>query len=440
MKVLKFGGTSLGSAQRIKNLKDIILQTKGIKIIVLSAMSGTTNILMSITEYLKEKNIEAANKELDSLEKKYNNITKELYTNKSFVDKSRIMLKFHFSCIRDFINHEKTHDEKDNILAQGELISTFLLHYYLQEEKIENFMIPALNFMKLDKNNEPDYTFIKENLNKDLQENNENQIFITQGYICRDNFGNIANLKRGGSDYSAAIIGAVAEANEIQIWTDIDGLRNNDPRFVEKTKAVRNLSFDEAAELAYFGAKILHPSSIKPAKEFNIPVLLKNTLNPDDTGTIISKVSNNKGIIAVAAKDNITAISIKSTNMLLSYGYLRKVFEIFEKWKTPIDMITTSEVAVSLTIDNTSRLDNILEELRNYACIEITNHQSIVCVVGDFIANNIGLASEVLESLKEIPIRMISYGGSQHNISILLDEKEKIDALKYINHKLINPI
>lgn len=438
MKVLKFGGTSLGSAQRIKNLKDIILNTKGIKIIVLSAMSGTTNILVSINEYLKERNIKAANEEVNSLELKYNGVIEELFSKKSFIDKSRIMLKFHFSCIRDIINCKNISEEENTILAQGELISTFLLHYYLQEENIENIMLPALDFMRLDKNGEPDYKFIKTNLSKNLNENKKEQIFISQGYICRDNFGNISNLKRGGSDYSAAIIGAVVKAEEIQIWTDIDGIRNNDPRFVEKTEAVRHLSFDEAAELAYFGAKILHPSSIKPAKEFNIPVLLKNTLNPEDIGTEISKTSNNKGILAVAAKDNITAISIKSTNMLLSYGYLRKIFEIFEKWKTPIDMITTSEVAVSLSIDDTSKLDYIIEELKNYACIDININQSIICVVGDFSANNIGLASEVLNSFKDIPLRMISYGGSQHNISILLDENQKINALKSLNNKLLN--
>jgi aspartate kinase len=437
MQVLKFGGTSVGSAERIKRLQDIVVSNQN-KIVVLSAMAGTTNSLVEITEALYNNNHEKAINEIAKLEENYNKVVKELFCSEEYIKKGNELIKSHFEYIKSFTNKCFTVYQERAILAQGELISTSLFHYYLQENCINSVLIPALNFMRIDKDGEPDYYFIEQGLRREIENHKDKKILITQGYICRDAYGEIANLKRGGSDYSAALIGSAINAEEIQIWTDIDGFHNNDPRYVEDTQSIKNLSFDEAAELAYFGAKILHPSSIQPAKQKNIPVRLKNTLNPSDEGTLITEQANGSGVKAVAAKDGITAITIKSTNMLLSYGFLRKVFEIFESWKTPIDMIATSEVAVSLTIDDTSHLNEIVRDLEKYCTVNIDDKQSIICIVGDFIAQKPGLAFKVLKALKHIPLRMISYGGSNHNISLLINESNKVEALKALNKNLLN--
>ena len=330
--------------------------------------------------------------------------------------------------------------EEKAILAQGELIATALLHYYFKEQNIKSVLIPALNFMRTDKDGEPDLFYIQENINREINNNANNSIFITQGFICRNAFGEIDNLRRGGSDYSASLIGVACKAQEIQIWTDIDGMHNNDPRFVENTTPLTNLSFDEAAELAYFGAKILHPASVQPCKVANIPVRLKNTLAPEANGSLISAEICGKGIKSIAAKDNITAIKIKSGRMLLAHGFLRKVFEIFETYKTPIDMITTSEVAVSVTIDDTKYLNDIVDELKKYGSVAVDQDLSIVCVVGDLIAESKGYAFKVMEALQNISIRMISYGGSKHNVSLLVNTSDKKTALNALHQNLFNRV
>jgi aspartate kinase len=435
MLVQKFGGTSVGSVQRIKNIVSLINSPKP-KIVVLSAMSGTTNSLVEIAGYLYKKNSESANETIAELENRYYNEVENLFTTKDYKQKGKELIKEHFNYIKSFTQDIFTLFEERAILAQGELLSTALLHYYLTEQNISSVLIPALNFMRTDKDGEPDLFYIKENLKRELKESPNKTIYITQGYISRNAFGEIDNLKRGGSDYSASLIGAAIEAEEIQIWTDINGMHNNDPRIVNNTKPISKLSFDEAAELAYFGAKILHPSSVHPAKIANIPVRLKNTLEPKALGTLISSMSDGEGIKAIAAKDNITAIKIKSGRMLLAHGFLRKVFEIFETYKTPIDMITTSEVAVSVTIDDTKYLNDIVEELKKFGTVEIDTDLSIVCVVGNFIAESKGYAIKVFKALENISLRMISYGGSRHNVSVLINTCDKKNALVSLNKNL----
>lgn len=435
MKVLKFGGTSVGSAEKIKNVARIIHNDEE-KIVVLSAMSGTTNKLEEIASLLLKGSKEEAIVQIELLKKKYFQVVKELFTSKEYLSKGQELIKQHFNYLLSFTQDVFTLYEEKAVLAQGELISTALLQYYLEEQKIKSALIPALNFMRIDKSLEPDEYYIRENLKRELEKHKGINIFITQGYICRNAYGEIDNLKRGGSDYSASLIGAEINAEEIQIWTDIDGFHNNDPRYVEKTFPIHELSFDEAAELAYFGAKILHPSSVLPAKLKNIPVRLKNTMQPDAHGTLITENEVEGEIKAVAAKDGITAVKIKSGRMLLAYGFLRKVFEVFERYKTPIDMITTSEIAVSVTIDNPQFLPEIKKELEAYASVEIDNNQTIVCVVGNVIAEEKGIALKVLQALKDIPLRMISYGGSKHNISVLINAEDKIKALNELNNKL----
>jgi len=371
MKVLKFGGTSVGSAEKIKNVADII-NTDSKKIVVLSAMSGTTNSLETISSLLLDGKKEEAIVHIEILKKEYFGVVKELFTTDESLLKGNELIKQHFSFLLSFTRDVFTLFEERSVLAQGELISTSLLHYFLKEKKIKSVIIPALNFMRIDKSLEPDEYYIKENLKRELAQYPYQNIFITQGYICRNAFGETDNLKRGGSYYSASLIGAQLEADEIQIWTDIDGFHNNDPRYVEKTYPIKELSFDEAAELAYFGAKILHPSSVLPAKVKNIPVWLKNTLQPQEPGTLITEKLIEGEIKAVAAKDGITAIKIKSGRMLLAHGFLRRVFEVFERYETPIDMITTSEIAVSVTIDNPKYLAQIKKELESYAKVKNT--------------------------------------------------------------------
>ncbi len=435
MKVLKFGGTSVGSPERIQSLAQLV-QSDEPRIIVLSAMAGTTNSLIEITEFLYNKEMEKADSKIAELEGKYRERIEELFKTEEGKSKGNELITSHFNYIRNFVYRSFTVLQEKAILAQGELISTAFFHYYLSEIGVDSVFLPALNFMRIDKDGEPDYYYIQENLKRELTDESEHKLFITQGYICRNAYGEIDNLKRGGSDYTASIIGSVIKAEEVQIWTDIDGFHNNDPRCVENTKALKQLSFDEAAELAYFGAKIMHPSSIVPCQQWSIPVRLKNTLSPSDEGTLISDALEGKGIKAIAAKDGITAIKIKSGRMLLAYGFLRKVFEIFEIYKTPIDMITTSEVAVSLTVDNASHISEIESELVKFGAVEIDNNQSIICVVGDFISESAGSAKKVMEALEDIPLRMISYGGSKHNISVLVNQEDKVKALRALSNHL----
>jgi len=437
MRVLKFGGTSVGSAQRMKEVAGLIDDSHQ-KIVVLSAMAGTTNSLVEITNYLYQKNNEGANEIISKLEKKYELEVNDLFATEEYKKKGKELVKSHFEFIKSFTIDMFTVFEEKAILAQGELISTALFHYYLLENDKDSALLPSLDYMRIDKNNEPDSSYIKENLSRVLKEQGDKKIYITQGYICRNAFGEVDNLQRGGSDYSASLIGVAADADEIQIWTDIDGMHNNDPRYVEKTKSISELSFDEAAELAYFGAKILHPTSVLPAKLANIPVRLLNTMEPNAEGTLISSKQRKERMAAVAAKDGITAIKIKSGRMLLAYGFLRKVFEIFESYKTPIDMITTSEVGVSVTIDDNKHLSEIVNDLKQYGTVEVDHEQVIVCVVGDLIAENNGYANCILDAVKEIPIRMISYGGSNYNVSLLINAKDKRKALNLLSDKLFN--
>ncbi|WP_299820673.1 aspartate kinase [uncultured Pontibacter sp.] len=432
MKILKFGGTSVGSAERMRAVASLIYSDEP-KIVVLSAMSGTTNALVQISEKLYQNNNQEAKALIDALHDKYKQVVEDFYTSADIKKKAHELINNHFDSLRSFTLDLFTIHEERAVLAQGELLSTALFQFYLEEQGIPSVLLAALNFMKIDENEEPDQAYIAKNLKTELAKYPDAKLFITQGYICRNAFGEIDNLKRGGSDYSASLIGAAADAVEIQIWTDIDGMHNNDPRIVKNTYPIAELSFDEAAELAYFGAKILHPSSVQPAKQKNIPVRLLNTMQPDAKGTIITSQSKGGSIKAVAAKDNITAIKIKSGRMLLAYGFLRSVFEVFERYKTPIDMITTSEVAVSITIDNPKFLSEIVTELKEFGQVEVDTDQSIICVVGDFIAERSGSGLKIFEALKAIPLRMISYGGSKNNISLLINTSDKVEALTRLN-------
>lgn len=436
MKVLKFGGTSVGSAERIQGVAKLITDNEP-KIVVLSAMSGTTNTLVEIADCLYCNEKKKALEIIQNLEVNYYIVITELFSTEKYIHKSKEFIQTIFTYLRSFVNKDFYPLQEKAVLAQGEIMSTTLLHYYLEECNIPNTLLSALEYMRIDKDCEPDYFYIRQNLQRELAQPGIENLIITQGFICRNAYGEIDNLKRGGSDYSAALIGAAIHSDEIQIWTDIDGFHNNDPRIVDNTKAIRQLSFDEAAELAYFGAKILHPSSVQPAKKENIPVRLKNTLNPQDEGTLITAENTKGNIKAVAAKSGITAIKIKSTNMLLAYGFIRKVFEVFEAWKTPIDMIATSEVAISLTIDCTAQLDNILKDLEKYGTIEVDRNMAIICIVGDCSAGKSGLGAQVLTALAEVPLRMISYGGSEHNISVLVKEEDKKKAMIDLSRKLL---
>jgi aspartate kinase len=435
MKVLKFGGTSVGSVERMREVAELVTR-RGRKIVVLSAMAGTTNSLVEIANYLYKKNYDGANEVINRLERVYIYTVNQLYEREEFKHKGLELVKSHFDYVKSFTKDDFTVFEEKSILAQGELITTALFNFFLQENGYNSVLLAALDFMRTNKNNEPDTVYIHENLERILCEYPDTEIFITQGYICRNAFGEVDNLQRGGSDYTASLIGAGIDSDEIQIWTDIDGMHNNDPRYVENTKSIAEISFDEAAELAYFGAKILHPTSVLPAKLANIPVKVLNTMDPDAAGTTISSSQHKDRLTAVAAKDGITAIKIKSGRMLLAYGFLRKVFEIFESYKTPIDMITTSEVGVSVTIDNSRHLEEILDDLRKFSTVEVDYDQVIVCVVGDLVAENKGYANRIFDALKEIPIRMISYGGSEHNISLLINGNDKSNALKALSAKL----
>ena len=438
MKVMKFGGTSVGSPERMKNVSTLVTSSGEPVFVVLSAMSGTTNSLVEISDYLYKKNPEGANEIINRLEQKYMQHVEELYSTDEMKNTTAEFLHGEFDYLRSFTKDLFTSFEEKSIVAQGEIMSTNMVTNYLKECGIKATLLSALDFMRTDKNGEPDTQYIKEKLNAVLAEAPESQVYITQGFICRNAYGEVDNLQRGGSDYTASLIGAAAGAEEIQIWTDIDGMHNNDPRVVDKTEAVRQLHFEEAAELAYFGAKILHPTCIQPAKYAGIPVRLLNTMEPDAPGTIIDNVTLKGKIKAVAAKDNITAIKIKSSRMLLATGFLRKVFEIFESYQTAIDMVATSEVGVSMSIDNSSHLTEIVDELKKYGTVTVDTDMCIVCVVGDLDWSNVGFETLATDALKDIPVRMISYGGSNYNISFLIRERDKKRALQSLSDTLFN--
>ena len=438
MKVMKFGGTSVGSPERIKHVANLVTESGEPTFVVLSAMSGTTNTLVEISDYLYKKNPEGANEIINTLEKKYMVHVDELYDTDEYKQKTRDFLHQEFDYLRSFTKDIFTSFEEKSIVAQGEVMSTNMMVNYLQEKGVKAVLLSALDFMRTDKNGEPDPQYIKEKLAALMLKNEDYQIYITQGFICRNAYGEVDNLLRGGSDYTASLVGAALPADEIQIWTDIDGMHNNDPRVVEKTEAVRQLNFEEAAELAYFGAKILHPTCVQPAKFAGIPVRLKNTLDPKADGTIIDNVIMRGKIKAVAAKDNITAIKIKSSRMLLATGFLRKVFEIFESYQTPIDMIATSEVGVSMSIDNQAHLTDIVNELKKYGTVTADSDMTIICVVGDLDWSNLGFETLVLEAMQNIPVRMISYGGSNYNISFLIKGSDKKRALQSLSDKLFS--
>ena len=435
MKVLKFGGTSVGTADRIKSVASLMKEEESV-LVVLSAMSGTTDKLVEIGALLFKNDPLSAKEIISSLEQKYLHVVDNLFSKPDTKNKGNQLIDNLFNHIKSLSDKTFSESVEKEMLAQGELISTHLFHYYLEEIQANSWMLPALDFMQINEDNEPDIPYIENTLQKLLAQNKNHNIYITQGYICRNARKETDNLKRGGSDYTATLIGSAIRAEEVQIWTDIDGVHNNDPRYVENTKPVTHLSFDEAAELAYFGAKILHPTSVLPCIRTNTPVRLKNTLNPAAPGTIISSNAVGEGIKAIAAKDDITAIKVKSDRMLLAYGFLRKVFEVFEKYKIPIDMITTSEVSVSLTIDNSKYLNEICEELGNFGSVEIDRNQSIICIVGDLIAEKRKEAVEIFQALEEVPVRMISYGGSRHNISILVPSEYKKQALVELSRQV----
>ena len=442
MKVLKFGGTSVGSAERIRSIANLLPNNEPC-VVVLSAMAGTTNSLIDITNEAISGKMLMAIEKTKKLEDKYISTIEKLYETKTYRNRGEEFVSEIFQqIIRKFIDGFTDSNSRE-IVAFGEILSTGLFHMYLTELGKKSAYISALRFMRTDKDKEPDYFYIEESIDRAISTNPFAQVYVTEGFICRNSIGEIDNLGRGGSDYTAAIIGNAANATEVQIWTDIDGLHNNDPRFVENTTPLRSLSYDEAAELAYFGAKILHPATIQPCRVKGIPVLLKNTLQPEDEGTLITAFHNPQGVKAIAAKDSITAINIRSSRMLLAYGFLNKVFEVFNHHKTAVDMITTSEVAISLTIDNTENLTAITKQLSAFSSVDVEQNQTIICIVGDFVANRNGYAALVFGALKEIPIRMISYGGSNNNISVLIDSENKVRALQALqgivdNSKVIN--
>lgn len=436
MKVMKFGGTSVGKPERMAEISKLITKENEPKIVVLSALSGTTNALTEISDFLAKGNRQDAKNRIDALEDHYQAFIKELVKSDAFYQKAKDVIAEHFEFLNIILKISYSEALNKDILAQGELLSTKMFSIYLQAQNISHVWLAALDFMSIDVFGEPQVENIKIKLANLLEAHQGETLFITQGYICRNAKGEVDNLKRGGSDYSASLIAAAVHASVCEIWTDINGMHNNDPRIVKNTKPIQHLSFDEAAELAYFGAKILHPASIWPAQHFNFPVKLLNTMEPDASGTLIESHSDSEGVKAIAAKDNITAIKIKSSRMLLAYGFLRKIFEVFEKYQTSIDMITTSEVAVSLTIDNDTSLKEIIKELEMFGSIETDRNQTIVSIVGYHISKTENLLTKVFDSLIEVPVRMVSFGGSQHNISILISQEDKEKTLQLLNKGL----
>ena len=434
---MKFGGTSVGSAQRMKNVAKLICNSPR-NLVVLSAMSGTTNSLVEISKYLNNHNADGANETINQLEQKYKGHIVELISDETILAKLSQFLNEQFDFLRSFTKHPFGIREEKIVLAQGEILSTNMMTAYRRDQGVNVALLSALDFMRIDKNGEPDSIYIKEKIAEQLKAHADAELFITQGFICRNAYGEIDNLQRGGSDYTASLLGAAIGASEIQIWTDIDGMHNNDPRIVEHTTAIRQLHFNEAAELAYFGAKVLHPTCIQPAKFANIPVRVLNTMMPEAPGTLISNESERGIIKAVAAKDNITAIKIKSSRMLLAHGFLRRVFEIFESYQTSIDMICTSEVGVSMSIDNTTHLNEIVEDLKKYGTVTVDHGMCIICVVGDMDWENIGFESRAMDAMKDIPVSRVSYGGSNYNISFLVRESDKVTALRKLSKCLFN--
>jgi aspartate kinase len=433
MKVMKFGGTSVGKPERMHHIVSLVSKETEPSIVVLSALSGTTNSLVEIGTFISKGDRDSAKQSIEKLEQHYQGFIKELVKSPEAFEKAQAIIAEHFEFLNIILKISFSEALNKDILAQGELLSTKLFCVYLEEQKINHVLIPALEFMTIDLHDEPQIGSIKVKLTQILNHNPDHKLFVTQGYICRNARGEVDNLKRGGSDYSASLISAAINASSCEIWTDIDGMHNNDPRIVNRTMPIEQLSFEEAAELAYFGAKILHPASIWPAQQFKIPVRLLNTLQPEAKGTLITEQAGSVGVKAVAAKDNIIAIRIKSSRMLLAYGFLRKIFEVFEKYRTPIDMITTSEVAVSLTIDNPVFLKAILKELEPFGAIEVDDNQAIISVVGNEISQTTDIVKKLFGSIKNIPVRMVSYGGSPHNISLLISAEYKTQILQQLN-------
>ena len=440
MHVWKFGGTSVGKPERMQSIRHLITEDSTPKIVVLSALSGTTNALLAIGESLKANNDTDANLKIDTLKAHYDSFIGELYKTADGKAAGQKIVDNEFAFIRSLTRIKPfTLKQEKELVAEGELLSTQMFQAYLEEEKVASTLLPALEFMRIDADNEPEIGFTEQALAEMLPQHADKQIIVTQGFICRNPRGEVDNLKRGGSDYTASLIGGAIRAEEIQIWTDIDGMHNNDPRIVKNTFPVRELTFDEAAELAYFGAKILHPSTITPARMFGVPVRLKNTMDPSAPGTLIADRTSDQVFKAIAAKDGITALYIHSTRMLNAYGFLRRIFEIFEKYKTPVDMIATSEVSVSVTIDNAERIEEIKAELGAFCTLEEPDYdQTIICIVGNFSADNQGVAVRVFNALKNIPIRMISYGGTESNLSLLIHGQYKADALNALNDGLFS--
>ena len=438
MKVMKFGGTSVGKPERMLEISKLITQDSEVKIVVLSALSGTTNSLTEISSCLSRGERPSAKQHIDALELHYQNFIIQLLKKEASYNKAKAVVAEHFEFLNIILKISFSEALNKDILAQGELLSTKLFSLYLEEQEIPHAWLPALDFMTIDSYEEPQIGSIKVKLAQLLQQHKEVPLFVTQGYICRNAKGEVDNLKRGGSDYSASLIAAATNSTVCEIWSDIDGMRNNDPRVVKTTNPIEQLSFEEAAELAYFGAKILHPASIWPAQYFNIPVRLLNTLQPSAKGTIIKSEAGSVGVKAVAAKDYITAIKIKSSRMLLAYGFLRKIFEVFEKYRTSIDMVTTSEVAVSLTIDNDAYLAEIIKELEMFGTVEVDANQTIVSIVGNEITQTKDVLCKIFETITNIPVRMVSYGGSKHNVSLLISREYKEQTLQLLNAGLFN--
>jgi aspartate kinase len=436
MKIMKFGGTSVGKPERMHQVKDLITQDESPKIVVLSALSGTTNALVQIGEALAQADKILAKERIDELHAHYQQFYLDVLKTDKAREKGLKIIQEHFEFLNIILKISFNEAINRDILAQGELLSTKLFCTLLDELEIESVFLPAIDFMSIDENHEPELLKIGEKLKNILKLYPGQRLFVTQGFICKNHRNEIDNLKRGGSDYTASLVGAAINAEVIEIWTDIDGMHNNDPRIVDQTRPIAELSFDEAAELAYFGAKILHPASIWPAQQYNVPVKLLNTMQPDALGTTITAEEQGQGVKAIAAKDGITAIKIKSSRMLLAYGFLRKVFEIFEKYKTPIDMITTSEVALSVTIDEESHLQEIIAELQQFGVVEVDQNQSIICIVGNMVAESKGTLKNIMDSMVDYPIRMVSYGGSRHNVSLLVNQNIKNEALKSLNKGL----
>lgn len=433
---MKFGGTSVGRPERMHQVKDLITQGEEPKIVVLSALSGTTNALVSIGEALAAADKILAKQRIDELHAHYNAFYPELLKSEEGRAKAVAIINEHFEFLNILLKISFNEAINRDILAQGELLSTKLFHTLLEELTIPAVYLGALDFMSIDENSEPELQKISDRLKAILAQHPDDKIFITQGFICKNHLNEVDNLKRGGSDYTASLVAAAVQATACEIWTDINGMHNNDPRIVDKTRPIAEMSFDEAAELAYFGAKILHPASIWPAQQYNVPVKLLNTMDPEAHGTLIKAEVDSIGVKAVAAKDRITAIKIKSSRMLLAYGFLRKVFEIFEKYKTPIDMITTSEVAVSVTIDDLSHLPQILNELQTFCSVEVDRDQTIICIVGNLVSESKGAIQSVIDALEDYPVRMVSFGGSRHNVSVLVDSKFKKEALQSLNQRI----